>query len=332
MLARIAGDITDVAGYGIARKSSAEVLDQFHSFLFGDFEMGGAGHAIKLMQVVGHDSQFDEALKQVGQDVGAIIHSVKQNTLAEQRNACINKPGDRSSYRSVNLCRMVHMKHHQYGQPGLGRPSKQIVGYPLWYDDGHAGVEAEPTNVFDLGDSVGQVGKTRVFDDEWVASAEDDFMGGRVVGEMAEGVLEAVDVSRRSGGRVVAAEAESAMDCASVSCYDEGSASVLGEQAGSRCGVGLAERVADESFHNLRFGLDRQHLAQQWIVRIAWADSLEEGPRYQQAERFGARSGFLRDGGRQVQQAAEFARIGDGLGENRLPVIGRRLRARINLV
>ncbi len=127
----------------------------------------------------------------------------------------------------------------------------------------------------------------------------------------------------------MATEAKPAMDAATASCYDEGSASVLGEQTGRERGTGFAERVVTEPLHFLRFRSHRQDLSEQGIVRIARANPLEVGPRHEHSQRSCNAAGLIGNGGGQIEKATEFARVGDRLGQYGLPLTMRCSRARI---
>lgn len=98
---------------------------------------------------------------------------------------------------------------------------------------------------------------------------------------MIECPSESVFIPIQSGGWVMPPEAKSAMDAAPTSCYDEGSASVFGEQTGSERRLIFAKRVPAEPLHDLRLRPDRQDLAEQRIVWIAAADAVQVGPGYE---------------------------------------------------
>ncbi len=101
----------------------------------------------------------------------------------------------------------------------------------------------------------------------------------------------------------MAAEAKSAMDATSASCYDEGSASVLGEQTGRGRGAGFAQRVATEPLHVFRFRHDRQDLTEEGVIRISEANAVEEGPRHQHSERSGSAASLIGQGCGQIEKA-----------------------------
>ena len=81
VLTPIAGNIPDISWDCIARKAGPKLFDQFAAFLLGNLEMGRPGNSVELVQIVGHDSEGDESLKQGFQHVGVVVHSPKKNGL-----------------------------------------------------------------------------------------------------------------------------------------------------------------------------------------------------------------------------------------------------------
>jgi hypothetical protein len=145
-------------------------------------------------------------------------------------------------------------------------------------------VQAKAADVFYGGDSLGQIAKGIVFQDERIAAAENHLVNRGIPGQVSECLFEPPLAPRKAGSWVVPAEAKPAMDAALASCYDEGSASVLGEQTGSGGRTRFAKRVPTEPLHNLRFRGDRQDLAEERIVRVSGADALQVGARHEHSE------------------------------------------------
>ena len=46
--------VANVPWHGIARQPGAELANQFSAALFRDLEMRGPGHAVELVQIIGH--------------------------------------------------------------------------------------------------------------------------------------------------------------------------------------------------------------------------------------------------------------------------------------
>ncbi len=266
LFAPIAGDIADVARHRVAGEPSSKFLNEADTHRFGNFEMGGTRHPIELVEVVGQDAKVGETLEKFGQDIAPVIHPAEQNALTEHGDARIDQSPQRCGNCAIDFGRVIDVDDHDDGQSGRVAPGKKIPGNSLGNDDRHAGVEAQAVDVIELREAIGELTKHFVVERERVAAAQDHFVDRGVLRQVVERLFEAVDFSRGRGGRMVAAEAKTAMDAASTSCYDEGSASVFGEQTGSGRGSGLTKRVPAEPLDDLQLCRDRQDLAEEGVV------------------------------------------------------------------
>jgi len=84
-------------------------------------------------------------------------------------------------------------------------------------------------------------------------------------------------------------------------------------------GGAVADRIQAEAGHGPHFRIERQHLAQQRVVRIAVAHARDAAARHPQRE---LRGGGIRDAQRdlaQAEQGEQFAGLPDGLAPGLLP-------------
>jgi hypothetical protein len=115
-------------------------------------------------------------------------------------------------------------------------------------------------------------------------------------------------------------ETKSAMDGARSSCYYQESALVLPEQAGLALSGPFAERVGAAAGRHEPFGRAWQNLEQERVGRIAGSDAGQIGTRDQERQAGGRPFGIGRQGRIQVEQAAEFGRTADRVGQDGLPI------------
>ena len=139
--------------------------------------MGRAGHAVELMQVIRHDPQFHQPRQQRNQRIGRIVHSPEQHRLAQHRHTSIDKPAQGGPGRCIQFRRMVHLHHHNRGKTRSPKPSRQCRTYPVGHNNGHAGVDSEPTQVWNRRQAVGQPPQLLVSQGKRVAAAENNLMG-----------------------------------------------------------------------------------------------------------------------------------------------------------
>ncbi len=289
--------------------------------------MSGTLDPVELVEVVRDNAEVNQALEELRQHVATVVDAAKEYALTENGDPRVDKTPQGGGDRSVNLGGMVHMEDQQHGKSSCAAPGEKVPGDSLRNDDRHSAVEPQAMQMVDAGKTANELREHSVVEGERVAAAQDDLMKGGVSRQQVKRFFKTANLPCRRGGRMVATEAETAMDAASTSCYDEGSASVLGEQTGSGRGVGLAERVPAEPLHDLQFCLDRQDLAEKGIVWIAGADTVEIGPGHEQSETSGGSLGRFDKIRGETEETAEFPRIGHRLGQHGLPLARHRHRA-----
>ena len=140
LFAPIAGDVADVAGDRIARQPSSKLLDNRNPFRLRDLKMGGAGHPVELVEVVGQDTKVGETREKLGQHAALVVHPPKQNTLAEQEDAFVDKLPNSLDNCAVDFCRVIDVDDHYDRQASCVAPREKIMGDSLGHDDRHAGV------------------------------------------------------------------------------------------------------------------------------------------------------------------------------------------------
>ncbi len=125
---------------------------------------------------------------------------------------------------------------------------------------------------------VGKFGQLGRRQREGVAAGEQHFIDAGVGGDCGPRLTPTITRSGLFGIWEVAAEAVAAMHGAAAGGDQQGAAAVFLDHPGGGLGGGIAHRVQAEARHRLHFRIQRQHLAQQWVVQVAMAH-----PRYERA-------------------------------------------------
>ncbi len=124
-----------------------------------------------------------------------------------------------------------------------------------------------------------------------------------------------------------AAEAVAAMHGTGPGADQQRPAVIFVQQAGGTRRGALAERISAEAGLFDQFAGAREHLQQQWIMRIAAAHAPHEAARHAQPEARGTgrrygRVGAQREPRVETEQMQQLERVGDGLRELPLPRVG----------
>src|SRR5690606_32262058 len=84
---RVTGHFPDQPGHQVAGQPPAQRFVQRAGAIVRDLEMGGAGHPVELVQVVGQHAGLEPALPQPGQGVFIVVDPAQQHRLVEQGGA-----------------------------------------------------------------------------------------------------------------------------------------------------------------------------------------------------------------------------------------------------
>jgi len=237
----------DVAGDGVAGQGAAHFGDVLEAAGEGDLEVGGAGDAVELVEVVGHDAEVDEAAREVDEGFWRVVDVAEEDGLVEDRDAGIDEAGECGGGRVVNFARVVGVDDQDGSEASAAEPVEKALRNALGDDDGEAGVDAEAADVGNPGDAVGELGEVGIDERERVAAGEDDFVQCGVGGEEIEGGLPGVGGTRGFAVRIVPAEAVAAVDGAGAGGDQEGSAAVFLQEAGGKLGVAVADGIGAEA-------------------------------------------------------------------------------------
>ena len=80
----------DIPWHGVAGEGAAHFGNELEAAGNGDFEMGGAGDAVELVEVVGHDAEVDKAAGEVDEGLGVVVDTAEEDGLVEEGDAGID--------------------------------------------------------------------------------------------------------------------------------------------------------------------------------------------------------------------------------------------------
>ncbi len=178
----------------------------------GNFEVGGTGHSIQLVQVVGHDTLVDKLPAQLRQRFDVVIDAAQQDGLVEQRDAGIHQAVNRQAGRLVQFSGMINVDHDDRSQPGCTQQVDQPRGHSLGNNDRQPRVDPQPPQMVDLADTVNQLLKPFIGNGQRITAAEDQFFDFVIPGQRVEGRLTLGGGPRACGIGKVAAETVAAVN------------------------------------------------------------------------------------------------------------------------
>src|SRR5699024_10213417 len=146
----------------------------------------------------------------------------------------------------------------------------------------------------------------------------DRTVGGYVVEHAAPALAGGVVV----GIVEMTAKAVAAIDSAGAGGNDQCAAVVFVQQAGAGGAGVVADGVQCEARRLCVFGIQRQDLAQQWVVDVAAAHAGHERAWYAQWKQSGCLTSSGQKGTRQCQQIKQCVGIGYGVAQFMLPAGG----------
>ncbi len=285
--------------------------------------MGHALHPVQLVQVIGQHAGGEAALAQRGQCIQVVVDPAQQHRLVEQLRAGAAQAGERGIDAGVEFVGVVGMDHEGQRPGQASQPLHQFIVHAFGQHHRQPAVDAQAADVGDRRQRRGQLRQLGGGQRQRVAAGQDHFVDRRVGGNGRQRRFPAA-----AGGilaRIVemAAETIAAVDRAAAGGHQQGAPAVFLDDPGGLLGRAIADRVEAEPGDHPHLGVDRQHLAQQRVGRVAAAHARGEAARHPQRELRQRLCRHAQVGGVQPEPGQQFGRVADRLPPVRLPAAGR---------
>ena len=284
-----------------------------------DLEMGGARHAVELVQVIGQYARGQPALRQRGQRVRGIVDALEQHRLVEQDGAGIAQRPHGRVHARVEFVGVVGVDHHDHRPRQRAQPLAQLGVHPLGQHDRQAGMDAQAPYMGNGAQGLGEFGELGGGQRQRIAARQQYLLDRGVRADH----LERRGPAARRGGllgiREVTAKAIAAVHGATAGGHQQGTAPVLVDHALAGFRRAVADRVQAETGHGAHLLVEREDLAQQRILWIAAAHARDEAARHPQRELGGRRVRHSQREFMQAEQREQFTRVAHGLAPGLLP-------------
>ena len=253
--------------------------------------MGGTLHGVEGMQVVGQYAALEEALGEGRLRFHAVIDAAQDDALIEQGDAGALEASHGGSDGVVQLVGMVGVNDQHLLQTRGTQPAEQLVIDAVRNHHRQARVDAQALEMRDLAQRLHQPRQALVGGDQRVAAGQDHLVDALVGAQVVEDIL-----PLRAAGLVVligevTAEAVAAVDRAAAAGHQQHPVGVLVDQSRQRRMLGLFQRIGDVAVEHIGLGVQRQHLAQQWVVGVIVTNSAGIGLGNTNREQFMAVAG-----------------------------------------
>ena len=231
-------------------------------------EMGGAGHPVELVQIVGQHAAVVEPLAQLGQGVGVVVDAGEQHRLVEQGDAGPAQWAQAVGQLFGDLPGMVGMEHHHQGQGAVGEQSGEAVVEAVGEHHRGAGVDAQPPDAGQPGQGGEEFSEPGIVEHQGIAAAENHFAQAGFGGQGVEHRLP-VAPGARLAVRKMAPKAVAAVNGAGARGHHQGTSSVFVQHPGAPAGGLVAGGVGDEPRRLAALVGQWQNLTQQGVVGVS---------------------------------------------------------------
>ena len=284
--------------------------------------MGQALHPVQLVQVVGQHAGGKAALAQRGQYVDVVVDPAQQHRLVEQLRTGAAQACQRGIDAGVELVGVVGMDHEGQRPGQAGQPVHEFVVHAFGQHHRQPAVDAQAAHVGDRGQRRGQLRQLGGGQRQRVAAGQDHLVDRRVGGNGRQRLFPGAAGGVFPGIVEMAAETIAAVDRAAAGGHQQGAPAVLLDHAGGLLRRAVADRVEAEPRNHPHLGIDRQHLPQQRVGRVARTHARGKAARYPQRELRQRLRRHAQVGGFQSQPGQQLGRVTDRLPPMRLPAAG----------
>jgi len=222
------------------------------------------------MEIIGFDPFIDQSLEEFRQHLRAVIDTAHQDRLTEEEDPRMPECFPRLSGPFRYFPGMVHVIHECDGSMALQKRD-ELGCEAVRESRRHPRVNADPPDVWDGSDPLQDVLESRIAQQQWVPSAEDDLVDGGMVPEIGHGLVHfSAETGRRTFREENLSKTESAIEWATKGGHQQDPIGIAMHQKRG----GRVTCIPDGVRYFSRVGMElpdvRDRLKSDGALRVVW--------------------------------------------------------------